>query len=109
MSVMYGSVQSGFAVSSSFMLGRANRLVYVNVGSYAPMAWYATFTIDGAGQYARPVLDQAAQGFASAIFSGTNAGFGLVPYPPTATMRIETATNVTATTSFAIIEVAAGR
>jgi hypothetical protein len=109
MSVQYGSVQSGFNVSSSFVLSRANRVLYASVASYAPMAWYATFTVDGAAQFARPVLDQAAQGFASAIFSGTNGGFGLVPYPPTATVRIETATNVTVTTSFALIEVAAGR
>jgi hypothetical protein len=40
------------------------------------------------------VLDQAALGFASAIFSGTNGGFGLVPTPPTATVRLEAATNL---------------
>jgi hypothetical protein len=109
MSVQFGTVMSGFAVSSSFSLGRANRVLYVNVASHQGMAWYATFTVDGASQFARPVLDQAALGFASAIFSGTNGGFGLVPWPPTGTVRIETATNVIATTSFALVEVAAGR
>jgi hypothetical protein len=106
MSVQFGSVQSGFNVSSAFTLSRANRVLYIGVASYTGQAWFATFAIDG-GPFARVVLDQAAQGFASAIFSGTNGGWGLVPYVPTATMRVEAATNVTATVSFAIVEVAA--
>jgi hypothetical protein len=55
------------------------------------------------------ILDQAAQGFASAIFSGTNGGLGLVPTCPTAMARVEAATNVTATVSFALLKVGAGR
>jgi hypothetical protein len=56
-----------------------------------------------------PVLDQATQGFASAIFSGTNGGFGLVPICPAATVRVEGASNLTSTVSFALLEVGAGR
>jgi hypothetical protein len=72
------------------------------------MAWYLTSAVDG-GPFLRAVLDQAAQGFASACFSGTNGGWGLVPIVPTASVRLESASNVLATTSFTLVEVAAGR
>jgi hypothetical protein len=85
-------------------LSRANRGLYIQVASYAGQAWYATFAVDG-GTFTRAVLDQAALAFASAMFSGTNGGSGLVQFCPTATMRVEAATNLTATTSFCVVEI----
>jgi hypothetical protein len=104
MSVQFGSVQSGFSVSSTVSLGRANRTVYIQVASYGAQGWFAAFANNG-GPYARPVLDGAAFGVAYPVWTGTAGGWGLVPYPPTATMRVEAASNVTATVSFCVVEV----
>jgi hypothetical protein len=104
MAIFFGTIVSGQTVSSAFKLDRADRTLNIGINSHAGMAWYATFQMPGAGSFNRAVLGEAAQGFASAIFSGTNGGWGIVPQPPNATMRIETATAVSATTSFCIIE-----
>ena len=40
-----------------------------------------------------------------AFFAGANGGWGLVPYRPNVAVRIETGAAVSATTSFALIEV----
>ncbi len=70
------------------------------------MAWFLTFQMPGAGSFNRPVLGEAAQGFASACFSGNSGAWGIVPQPSNATCRLESASNLIATTSFCIIEAA---
>ena len=72
------------------------------------MARCLTAAVDG-GPYLKPVLDQALGGDPLACFSGTGGAWGLVPVVPTATVRLESASNVLATTSFTLVEVAAGR
>jgi hypothetical protein len=108
MSVQFGTIVSGQTVSSALSLNRANRVVYVGISSHAAMAWYLTAAVDG-GPFLKPVLDQALGGNPLAVFSGTGGAWGLVPYPPTSTVRLESASAVSATTSFTIVEVAAGR
>jgi hypothetical protein len=72
------------------------------------MAWFLTAAVDG-GPFLKPVLDQALGGNPLAVFSGTGGAWDLVPYPPTSTVRLKSASNVLATTSFTLIEVSAGR
>jgi hypothetical protein len=108
-SVQFGSVQSGFSVSSAFQLNRSQRALQLGVASHTGQAWFLAFTVSSGGPFARVVPDPALAGNPAAVFSGTNGGWGVFVWPPTAEVRIETATNVVATTSFAIIEVAAGR
>jgi hypothetical protein len=106
MSVQFGTVQSGFSVSSSFLLTRAQRTIYVGISSHAGMAWFLTSAVDG-GPFMKSVLDQALAGNPLACFSGTGGAWGLVPVVPTASVRLESASNVLATTSFTFVEVAA--
>jgi hypothetical protein len=106
MSVIFGSIASGFSVSSSFQLTRANRPLYVGISSHAAMAFFLTSAVDG-GPYLKAVLDQAVGGNPLACFSGTGGAWGLVPVVPTANVRLESASNVLATTSFTLLEVAA--
>jgi hypothetical protein len=42
-----------------------------------------------------------------ACFSGTGGAWGLVPVAPTATVRLQSASNLLATTNFTLIEVGA--
>ena len=39
------------------------------------------------------------------MFSGTNSGWGVFAWPPTAEVRVEAGANLTATTSFCLIEI----
>jgi hypothetical protein len=55
--------------------------------------------------FARCVPDPALAGNPAAVFSGTNGGWGIFVWPPTAEVRIETATNLTVTTSFCLVEI----
>jgi hypothetical protein len=55
------------------------------------------------------VLDQVLGGNRLAVFPGTGGVWGLVPYPPTSNVRLESASNVLATTSFTVLEVGARR
>jgi hypothetical protein len=64
--------------------------------------------VDG-GPYLNLVLDQVLGGNPLAVFSGTGGAWGLIPYPPTSTVRLEAASNELATTSFSLLEVGAGR
>jgi hypothetical protein len=72
------------------------------------MAWCLTAAVDG-GPYLKPVVDRALGGNPLAVFCGTGGALGLVPYPPTHTVRLESASNVLATTSFTLVEVGAGQ
>jgi hypothetical protein len=105
MSVQYGSVQSGFSVSSAFQLNRANRALQLGVASYAGQAWFISFAVSSGAPFARVVPDPALAGLPAAVFSGTNGGWGIFAWPPTSEVRVETAGNLTATTSFALIEI----
>jgi hypothetical protein len=69
------------------------------------MAWFLSFAVSSGGPFARVVPDPALAGNPAAVFSNTNGGWAIFAWPPTAEVRIETATNLTATTSFALIEV----
>jgi hypothetical protein len=106
MSVQFGTIVSGQTVSSAFSLTRANRSLYVGISSHAALAWFLTAAVDG-GPFLKPVLDQALGGNPLAVFSGTGGAWGLVPYVPTATVRLKSASNVLATTSFTLVEVGA--
>jgi hypothetical protein len=44
-------------------------------------------------------------GLPAAVFSGTNGGWGVFVWPPTAEVRVEAGANLTATVSFALIEI----
>ena len=106
MGVFFGTVNSGFNVSSSFKLDRADRTLYIGINSHAAAGWFVTFQMPGLGSFNRAVLGEAVQGIAWPVFTGTNGGWGIVPQPPNAVCRLETAANVLATTSFCIIEAA---
>jgi hypothetical protein len=104
MSVQFGTILNGQTVSSAFSLTRANRTLYVGISSHAALAWYLTAAVDG-GPFLRSVLDQANAGNALACYSGTGGAWALIPTVPTATVRLESASAVSATTSFTIVEV----
>jgi hypothetical protein len=103
--VQFGTVISGFNVRLGFSALASQPHTVRLHGELRANAWYATFTIDGPSAFARPVLEQAAQGFASAIVRGTNGGFGLVPTCPATTVRVEVASNLTSTVSFCVVEI----
>jgi hypothetical protein len=55
--------------------------------------------------FARVVPDPALAGLPAAVFSGTAGGWGIFVWPPTAEVRVEAASNLTATTSFCLVEI----
>jgi hypothetical protein len=105
MSVMYGNVASGFNVSSAFTVIRGNRALQLGVASAAANGWFLSFAVSSGAPFARVVPDPALAGLPAAVFSGTNGGWGIFAWPPTSEVRVETAGNLTATTSFALIEI----
>jgi hypothetical protein len=105
MAVQFGSVASGFSVSSAFQLNRVQRALQLGVASYQAMAWFLSFAVSSGGPFARVVPDPALAGLPAAVFSGTNGGFGVFVWPPTSEVRVEVGANLTATVSFALIEI----
>jgi hypothetical protein len=105
MSVQFGSVQSGFSVSSAFQLNRSQRALQLGVASYAGQAWFLSFAVSSGGLFARVVPDPALAGNPAAVFSGTNGGWGVFVWPPTSEVRVEVATAIAATTSFCLVEI----
>jgi hypothetical protein len=105
MSVQFGTVQSGFSVSSAFQLNRANRALQLGVASCAAQGWFLAFAVASGTPFARVVPDPALAGLPSAVFSGTNGGWGAFVCPPTAEVRVEAGANLTATTSFCLVEI----
>ena len=105
MSVQFGSVASGFSVSSAFQLARGNRALQLGVASYAAQGWFLAFSVASGQPFARCVPDPALAGLPAAVFSGTNGGWGTFVWPPTSEVRVEAGANLTATTSFCLIEI----
>jgi hypothetical protein len=105
MSAQFGTVQSGFSVSSAFQLNRGNRALQLGVASYAAQGWFLAFSVASGQPFARCVPDPALAGLPAAVFSGTNGGFGVFVWPPTSEVRVEAGGTLTATTSFCLIEI----
>jgi hypothetical protein len=105
MAVQFGSVQSGFSVSSAFQLNRGQRALQLGVASYAAQGWFLAFAVSSGAPFARVVPDPALAGNPAAVFSGTNGGWGAFIWPPTAEVRVEAGGTLTATTSFCLIEI----
>jgi hypothetical protein len=99
--VTYGVVNSGTSASSAFTLRANARCLVIGVNSAAPVNWYAAFPAVQGGGFLRYTDPWASN--SGAFFAGT-AGWGLVAYPSDV-VRIETSAALTATTSFAIVEV----
>ncbi len=91
-------------MSSAFTLAATDRALLVGVSSAAANTWYAAFQPIIGGAWLR-YLDPWSSVTSQAMFSGTNGAWGVVVYPPSSQVRIETSAAVSATTSFALIEV----
>jgi hypothetical protein len=64
-----------------------------------------SFAVSSGAPFARVVPDPALAGLPAAVFSGTNGGWGAFVWIPTCEVRVEAATNLTATTSFCLVEI----
>jgi hypothetical protein len=89
----------------AFQLTRGNRALQLGVASYAGQAWFLSFAVASGQPFARVVPDPALAGLPSAVFSGTNGRWAIFAWPPTSEVRVEAATNLTATTSFCLVEI----
>ena len=105
MAAQFGAVMSGFNVSSAFQLNRGNRALQLGVSSCAANAWFLSFAVSSGTLFGRVVPDPALAGLPAAVFSGTNGGWGIFAWPPTAEVRVEAGANLTAMVSFALIEI----
>jgi hypothetical protein len=105
MSVQFGTIANGQNVSSAFQLNRANRALQLGVASCAATGWFLAFSVASGAPFARIVVDPALGGLVTPVFSGTNGAWAIFTWPPTTLVRVETAATVSATTSFALIEI----
>ena len=101
MAVHYVTVASGTTASSAVMVDRGDRAVALAVSSHAALGWHLAFQATAGG----PWLRLATAGTVTPVFSGAAGAWGVVPYPPTGAVRIETSAAVSATTSCALTEV----
>lgn len=104
MAVFFGNVQSGFSVSSAFQLTRGQRALSLGVASYQAGGWFLAFAVSSNQPFARVIADPALGGLATPVFSGANGAWTTFVWPPTAFVRVEATANLTATVSFALIE-----
>src|SRR5262245_42770774 len=105
MAVQYGTIVSGQSVSSAFELRSSERSLLIGVSSHANLQWYAAFPATAGGTFLRFIDPWASN---SGAFLAGNGGWGFVQCPPSTTVRIETSAAVSATTSFALVEVLRG-
>jgi hypothetical protein len=76
----------------------------VGVSSHSQLWWYASFQPTPGGAFLRFVDPWGA--FSGALVASAIGGWGLCSHPPSTVVRIETNAAVSATTSFALVEVA---
>jgi len=76
----------------------------VGVSSHAALLWFASFQATPGGAFLR-ALDPWSSISGAVVANVGTAAWGLVPYPPSTTVRIETSAAVSATTSFQLVEV----
>src|SRR5262245_13273048 len=106
MAIQYGTIVSGQSVSSAFELRSSERALAIGISSHAALSWYAAFQPTAGGPWLRYIdLTGTASG---AAFVGNGGGWGIVAWPPTTSVRIETSAAVGATTSVCLVEVVRG-
>lgn len=104
MAVFNGTILSGQTVSSAFELRSTDRSLAVAVSSTAGVLWYASFALSPAGPFLR--FPDPWSGITSqALVASAIGGWGVLENVPTTSVRLETNAAVTATTSFALIEI----
>jgi hypothetical protein len=106
--VLYGSVTAGTTASSAFTLRASDRPLLVGVSSHATLGWFVSFAVTPDGPFIR-YCDMLNSTGSYALFWGAGGGWGVIPYPPTGTLRLETTGAAAAVTSFTLIELAGGR
>lgn len=103
MAVQFGTIPSGTSASSAFELRSTDRALLVGINSHASLGWYASFQATPGGPFLRYLDPWSA--FSGALLFASGGGWTLCNFPPATTVRIETSAVVSATTSFALVEV----
>ena len=106
MAVQFGTITSGTTASSAFTLSATDRALLIGVSSHAALIWFASFQGTPGGPFLRS-LDPWSS-ISGAVLAVANGGWGTIAYPPSTQVRIETSAAVSATTSFALVEVVRG-
>lgn len=103
MAITFVTVNSGATASAAVAVTQSERTLLVGVASLAANGWFPAFQAAVGGAYLRvaPTPGTAAV----AVFSGASGGWGTLVYPPGGSMRLETATALTTTTSVAVLTV----
>jgi hypothetical protein len=79
-----------------------DRALLVGINSHSSLLWYASFSVTSGGTFVRYIDPWATSGTLLGVAGG---GWGTIQYPPTTFVRLETSAAVSATTSFALVEV----
>lgn len=96
------TVANGAAVSSSFIIERADRAIAIAVPSHAAIGWFVAFAAQVSG--AAFLRLGSHTGMWSSVFSGSGGAWTVVE-PATGFARIETSGNVSATMSVMVVPV----